>query len=499
MKKRSIAICLGTAVLFACSFLSSSGQTPGKVLSSADLLADVDILERAYKELHPGLYRYNTKEQIDANFAVLRSEFSRDRSLGDSYLAFSVFTAKLKCGHSYPNFLNQTKETKTALFFGQDKLPFHFRWLDGKMVVVRNFSTDDRIKPGTEVVTINGTAANDVLSKLMTVARADGSNDAKRVAYLEVLGNDRIEAFDVYFPLFFPLTSKTYSLKVKLPGSKKLVDSTVEALTYEKRLSSMNNAADNSNDNAPAFELTYLDSKTALLKMPGWALYNSKWDWRTFINRSMDELIDKNIESLIVDIRPNEGGLDVGDVLISRLIDSEIALSQTKRFVRYQKAPADLVPFLDTWDRSFDDWGKSAVDPKDGFFTLKRYDDNANGSMIRPSGRQYKGRVFVLVGAVNSSATFQFARTIKQYKLGTLVGQPTGGNQRGINGGAFYFLRMPRTKIEIDLPLIGQFAVGDAPDAGIEPDVFVKPTATDIAAGRDAELEAVKRLIIERK
>ena len=213
----------------------------------------------------------------------------------------------------------------------------------------------------------------------------------------------------------------------------------------------------------------------------------------------MDELIDKNIESLIVDIRPNEGGLDVGDVLISRLIDSEIALSQTKRFVRYQKAPADLVPFLDTWDRSFDDWGKSAVDPKDGFFTLKRYDDNANGSMIRPSGRQYKGRVFVLVGAVNSSATFQFARTIKQYKLGTLVGQTTGGNQRGINGGAFYFLRMPRTKIEIDLPLIGQFAVGDAPDAGIEPDVFVKPTAADIAAGRDAELEAVKRLIIERK
>ena len=489
-------------MLFASAGNSPTAQTAsasGKMLASADLLADVNILERAYKELHPGLYRYYTKEQIDATFAALRAEFGRDRSLGDAYLAFSIFAAKLKCGHSYPNFFNQTKEIKNSLFFGQDKLPFHFRWLDQKMVVVRNFSTDARIKPGTEIVSINGIAAKNVLAKPITVARADGSNDAKRVAYLEVLGNDRIEAFDVYFPLFFPLTSTTYSLQVKPPGSKKILGSAVEALSYDKRLSSMNVRADDTNENAPAFDLTYLDAKTAVLKMPGWALYNSKWDWKAFIDRSMDELIHKKIDNLIVDIRPNEGGLDVGDVLISRFIDRDIALSQTKRFVRYQKVPAELIPFLDTWDRSFDDWGRSAVDPKDGFFTLKRYDDDASGSLIRPSGKQYRGRVFVLVGAVNSSATFQFARTIKQNNLGTLVGQPTGGNQRGINGGAFYFLRLPRTKIEIDLPLIGQFAVGEAPDAGIEPDVYVKPTAADIAAGRDAELEAVKRLISRRK
>lgn len=470
-------------------------QTPGKTLSSADLLADVDILERAYKELHPGLYRYNTRDQIDANFAALRAEFDRDRSLGDAYLAFSIFAAKIKCGHSYPNFFNQTKETKNALFFGQNKLPFHFRWLDRKMVVVRNFSSDERIRPGTEIVSINGLAANEILNKLMTVARADGSNDAKRVAYLEVLGNDRIEAFDVYFPLFFPPSSTNYSLQVKLPGSKKVIDSKVEALNYDQRLSTTNTGAGTPDNSAAVFTLSYLAPNAALLKMPGWALYNSKWDWKSFIDRSIDELIDKKIENLIVDIRPNEGGLDVGDVLISRLTDRNISLSQTRRFVRYQKVPVDLIPYLDTWDRLFDDWGRSAVDPKDGLFTLKRYDDDASGSLILPSGKRYQGRVFVLVSAVNSSATFQFARTIKQNRLGTLVGQPTGGNQRGINGGAFYFLRLPKTKIELDLPLIGQFPVGEAPDAGIEPDVYVKPTAADIAAGRDPEIETVKKLI----
>lgn len=34
-------------------------------LNAKDLQADVAILRRAYETLHPGLYRYNTPEQMD--------------------------------------------------------------------------------------------------------------------------------------------------------------------------------------------------------------------------------------------------------------------------------------------------------------------------------------------------------------------------------------------------------------------------------------------------
>jgi hypothetical protein len=86
--------------------------------------------------------------------------------------------------------------------------------------------------------------------------------------------------------------------------------------------------------------------------------------------------------------------------------------------------------------------------------------------------------------------------------LGTLVGQATGGNQRGITGGAFFFLRLPKSHIETDVPLIGQFpiAAGPLPDAGIEPDVYVQPRLEDIAAGRDAELaEVMRRIKVSRR
>jgi hypothetical protein len=51
---------------------------------------------------------------------------------------------------------------------------------------------------------------------------------------------------------------------------------------------------------------------------------------------------------------------------------------------------------------------------------------------------------------------------------------------------------LPRSGIELDVPLIGQFPAGDPPDAGLQPDVLIVPTVRDIALGRDAELEAVR-------
>jgi hypothetical protein len=185
----------------------------------------------------------------------------------------------------------------------------------------------------------------------------------------------------------------------------------------------------------------------------------------------------------------------VGDDLLSHLIASDLPAEPVRRRVRYRRVPDDLVPYLDTWDRSFLDWGASAVEPSAGFFRLTKYDNDASGSVVKPRPPRFTGRVWVLVGAANSSATFEFAQAVQRNRLGTLVGQPTGGNQRGINGGAFFFLRLPRSGLELDLPLIGQFPDGERPDAGLEPDVLVVPAVSDIAGGRDAELEAVRARI----
>jgi len=168
------------------------------------------------------------------------------------------------------------------------------------------------------------------------------------------------------------------------------------------------------------------------------------------------------------------------------------AVDQFRRLVRYKRVPDDLVPYLDTWDPSFKDWGSAAVEPSEGYYRLNKYDDEPGREVIRASAHPFTGKTYVLVNAANSSATFEFAQIMQQNKLGILVGQPTGGNQRGINGGAFFFLRLPNSKIESIFLCLASSA-SRAPDAGLQPDITVQPRAEDIARGVDTELDEIKR------
>ena len=305
------------------------------------------------------------------------------------------------------------------------------------------------------------------MARLMTVARADGNNDAKRVAYLQVEGTSRFEAFDIYWPLFFPWSAPLVTLRVRGPEGTRVQTVSVPPVSYADRVASIEAAAGTSAvKDAPIWEFRLLDDRTGFLRMPSWALYNSAWNWRAFPAETFERLVTSGATDLVVDLRGNEGGSDVGDVIVSHLITTPVPRQAVTRLVRYRTVPDDLAPYLDTWDASFRNWGAAAIDSTVRFYRLRRDADDDLGGVITPALPRFAGRLWVLVGATSSSATFEFAQTVRQNHLGTLVGQPTGGIQRGINGGAFFFVRLPRSGLELDLPLIGQFPDGDRPDPG---------------------------------
>lgn len=477
-------------LLFALFALLAAPMT---ARADDDWAADVDLLEQAYRELHPGLARYNTPEQLEARFATLRRALAGRHDLAAAFLALSEFAGGLRCGHTYPNFYNQSKAVRESLVEHRRRLPFQFRWIDRRMWISRNQSDRSELIPGTEVVAIEGIPAGTILDRLLPVARADGGNDAKRIAYLEVQGNDAIEAFDVYLPLYFPKVGERIRLTVRAPGATRTRSLVVAGLSRAERLARNGTVAD---DPAAGWRLDFPRDGVAVLTTPNWALYGSRFDWRGFLDRAYGELNERGIRSLVIDIRRNEGGLDVGDVLLAHLIDAPVARPEIEPRTRYRSTPVALRPYLDTWDPSFNDWGDAAQPLGDGFFRLRRDDDDAPGSRIAPVTPRFAGRVLLLTSAVNSSAAFEFARLLRASGRGTLVGATTGGNLRGINGGAFFFLRLPRTGIEMDLPLIGQFPTTAQDDAGIVPDVAVATTPDDLARGRDAVMERALALAV---
>jgi Peptidase family S41 len=480
LTRRATIIGLGSGLAAASHAWAAAPLTP------ADIGGDIAILRRAYETLHPGLYRYNTPMQIAAGFANLERAWSQPQSRSDAYLSLSRFLATIRCGHTYANFYNQTRAIAEELFSGRTRLPFQFVWRDGRMIVTKNLASDRRLAPGAEILSVNGRRAGSILRGLMPLVRADGHNDAKRVALLEVRGDDAYETFDVFHPMMFGPIDDVFRLRVR-PGGGRATPVQVAPIDLAARRAVMRATPDRA---APLWTFT-IDDGVGVLTMPSWAVYNSSWNWRGFLDDAFRQIDSPAIRGLVIDLRGNEGGNDCGNPIIARLIDSDVTLGREERRVRYRATPQDLDPFLDTWDDSFRNWGDDAVDIGGGFFRLRgKEEDGAPVNTIRPQGPRFRRPVIVLIDAQNSSATFQFAQTVKANGLGRLMGTPTGGNRRGINGGAFFFVRLPGSGLEADLPLIGRFPLTQQPDAGLEPDLFARPSIDDIATGRDGVMAA---------
>ena len=475
-----------TSLLVAAALCSSS---PSPQLTAAGLKTDLVVLEKTLDALHPGLNRYNTPSQLKKSYVDFANAWSKDQSQESAFLALSIFLAKIRCGHTYPNFYNQPDETAKALFEGKNKVPFAFRWINGTMVVTEDQSPEKVFPRGSTITKINGVATSKILKTLLSIARADGSNDSKRTALLEVTGADKFETFDIYYPMFFDAKSAESRFEIRKPGIAKIETVTASMIKTRPEKSAVENT-----DDKPFWALKYPSPNVAQLIMPNWAMYNTKWKWEDYLNGVMTEVIDKRIPNLVVDLRGNEGGNSVGDLIIPYLIKQSVKTESFQRFTKYRTVPQELRANLSTWDKSFYEWGTSAKEDKNGFFKLTRFDD-LMGNLIKPAAQHFDGQVFVIIGPENSSATFEFALQMKNLKLATLVGRMTGGSQRGINGGAFFFFTLPHSKIELDIPIIAQFFPDKRPDTGVKPDIFVQPTPESIASGKDIELETILRKV----
>ena len=472
--------------------LTASALLSGRV-GAAKLAApeDIALLDEILRTLHPGLYRYQSPKAFEQSLGALENAWAAQPDLASRYLNLSRFLAKIKCGHSYANFFNQSKTIQSALFDQKTRLPFTFRWVGKQMVVLKDQSGTGLLPKGTVVHAIDAVPASDILHRLMPYVRADGNNDAKRRALLSVTGGDTIETFDVFHGLLYDqtglkgrnTTSGLHSLRVELPGASahRLID--VAALDLSQRQAFM--AGLDYRGSEPVWQWTVRPDGIAVLRMDGWGLYNSSWNWAGWLNDRLDSL--NGAKGLIVDIRENEGGIDCGDLILARISGRDVAKPKFKRMVRYTKTPEHLDRYLDTWDDSFRDWSNQIAAREGNFYCLRQ---EADATISAAGSKKLDVPMVVLTSAQNSSATFQFAGLTKQLGLGTLLGEATGGNQRGINGGAFFFARLPQSGIEFDVPLIGFFPDGRKPDAGLSPDISVAMTPQAIAAGTDPQLQA---------
>ena len=478
-----------------------------RILSPVQLKEDFGIFKKALTTIHPGIYRYQTPVSMESIFDNFEAKLNNPMSEGAFLVLISQVTNKIRCGHTFPNPYNQDGIVRERIFNHRTYLPFYFRLIDRRMIVTHD-ATAQNLSQGSEITRINGVAASKIIETLLTITKADGNGTlAHRLKSLELTfaGDGQYNTFDLYFPLFFPPANEKFKVEAVDFATHKKIRFETPALTKSERAVAMEKRFGKSPTVNDLWQFRIQEDKTAYLKIGAFVTWRLNFDWKKFLADAFAEMRAKKVENLIIDVRGNGGGDDDAGVLINSYLAGQpiLCAKPKKRFVRIENPDRNLAQYLDTYSDELRQVAKSGFSAdlvKKSSNGLLEYIGDEPCKPTLPAVNNFQGKTFIVSDAANASAAFQFLNVAQTNNLATIVGQETGGNLQGINGDNYFFLRLPNSKIEIDIPIFFQAPLNlSQPDSGVIPDVVVKSEIKDIVNGVDSELWVVKRLIKNEK
>src|SRR5665647_1798558 len=100
-KNKIVGYCMLLALmLHGCVSVDKFNAQIDKPRSAHDLKQDVDYIQHKLKKLHPDLYHYISKKDLDYKFDSLRSSITTPLTSNDFYFRLSPVIASIRQGHT---------------------------------------------------------------------------------------------------------------------------------------------------------------------------------------------------------------------------------------------------------------------------------------------------------------------------------------------------------------------------------------------------------------
>ena len=460
----------------------ASGSLFAQIPSHSDLLeveeiqADFDLLWEALNTYHPGLYLHRSEQELLEIRNNLTSSITKPMSRGEWFLKLSRFTHEISCGHTYPNPYNQPGRWILSIYEEPVLLPFTFSLVDQHMVVTESFIPE--IEKGDVVSSIGGIDVHEILYTLTPYVKGDGNREETRRLDLATDNWRKYKPFDYLFALHYSFRD---SVEIELDDN--LGSSYFPLITDAERQEFIADQGIEVQNNYDDFWSFTVGNSIGYLKLGTFAAWQFSFDWEEYLQDVFLGLNVSEVELLIIDLRGNSGGLgEVRDKLLSYIVNEKVVYPSIHTYSIYRKVPKEWRSILNTYNPAMYNLAWKTRLNLEG--KRVRFFSGQRGSTIKPNKNAFQGKVVILVDASNSSATYQMSALLQKNKLATLIGAETGGSSKGITGGQYFFMELPNTKVEVDIPLIA-YHTGNNEDVPIYPDVVAKQSLADVINGID--------------
>ncbi len=479
---------------------SLADKLVGRNLTQKEMKEDFAFLRDILEKTHPGLYRYTAREVMQKKFDSL-SSLLQPMAFYDYYALLSRVISQIRCAHTYI-----VPEKDLGKYMSVIKaIPYEIIPVGDRLYVTLNGTMDTIVRPGYEIISIDGRSINEIMKQLYSQTWADGYIQSSKT---KMIGGSQFGLFyymmidrpDTFSIAFKDLQGKQVQLHVPAISPQVYrqhyftnpVNKDLLALYVGK----------NKKDQENGWRLEVLDEpSTALLRINGFGGGNNGEEaakkMRDFMDKNMDTLKAKKIKNLIVDVRDNGGGWDVQGVELFTYLMKD---TTPVRYYARQHAITNNSDYLKYSDLSEEDKAKAKKELKpepDGTFSL-REEFNEDLQLKSPKANRFTGNVYFLVNGASGSTTSEFAAVAHSNRIGVFIGDETGGAYEGGNGGSFLHFQLPNSGIALGTPLVYYNNAVQTPKQkgrGVIPDHPVLLTIENILQGRDVVMEKVLSII----
>lgn len=481
---------LTTGLAPAIAALPSTPQgLPARALSPAAIREDLALLRRALELIHPGLYRHTPKPEMDRRFRELGVALPGAGTDLEVYRQISAFLAGIRCNHTKAEQPEAVEAWRTV---NPGHLPFRFRLLEGRMIVLSSDPAQPALARGSEVLRINGRSIPELVATLGAYVPIDGDTVWARATGLaddgDLMGSD----FDHFYPYVYGLRER-FELDVRGPEGRGVRRTVLRPMTFREWRKLPNQGTGYRANFSDTTTWRLVDPEVALLTIPTFVNYRKPVNPTAFYGDIFRAINASGARRLIVDLRENGGGSsDATYTLADFLLDKPYVWNRAIRLkaTRY----GDLPKYISSWgdtDALFNSPLDRFLAQPDGSSDWQPPEEPDELLPRRPSDDRFQGPVTILTSPFNGSGSTMLIAKLRDEGQVRLVGGRSGGRGDGPTAGRLFNLNLPNSGFAVRIPnaLNAMQVERFEPRGGVTPDILIEPTIADLRQGRDGVLE----------